>query len=71
MPPKGGFAELPNDDVAAAVSYIVWESRTLAPEAEHIVAACQGAVPSQACTPEMARKYLLLYLFKGLSENHH
>ncbi len=70
MPPKGGFSELANDDVAAAVTYIVSESRTLAPDAERIVAACQETPPSAACTPEMSRKYLLLYLFQGLSENH-
>ncbi len=70
MPPKGGFAELGNDDVAAAVSYIVSESRALAPQAPKIVAACQKDKRGETCTPEMSRKYLLLYLFQGLSESH-
>lgn len=70
MPPKGGFAELGNDDVAAAVSYIVSESRALAPQAPKIVAACRKDKRGKTCTPEMSRKYLLLYLFQGLSESH-
>ncbi|MGD2082925.1 MAG: c-type cytochrome [Chromatiales bacterium] len=67
MPPKGGFAELGNEEVAAAVSYIVHESRSLGPEAARIVAACGGTGTDTTCTPQMARRYLILYLFQGLS----
>jgi cytochrome c5 len=70
MPPKGGFSRLGNEDVAAAVSYLVHESRQLSAEAPRLVSACDGPDRETECTPEMAKKYLILYLIRGLSEKN-
>jgi cytochrome c5 len=70
MPPKGGFAQLGNEDVAAAVSYLVHESRQLGVETRGLLSACDGPDRERECTPEMAKKYLILYLLRGLSEKN-
>lgn len=71
MPPKGGFDELGNEDVAAAVTYMVHESQQLEPETLALVSACGPPERDQACTPELAKKYLILYLLRSIAEKSH
>jgi cytochrome c5 len=72
MPPKGGFAELSDEDVAAAVTYIVHESREILARADHEPAtdSCDMHGRVDGCSAEQMRKVLVLRMLQLLAGHH-
>jgi cytochrome c5 len=60
MPPKGGFNSLTDEQVAAAVAYVVDQSRELLPELESLSQKCGTRERAVVCSDEEARKLLVL-----------
>jgi cytochrome c5 len=71
MPAKGGFSELSDEEVAAAVAYVVDQSRRIiagdrVPTAEQ----CEVHGRLDGCTPEQERKLLVLQMLRLLAGRH-
>ena len=60
MPPKGGFNSLTDEQVAAAVGYVVDQSRKLLPQLESLSQRCGARERAILCSDEEARKLLVL-----------
>jgi cytochrome c5 len=70
MPPRGGF-ELTDEEVAAAVAYLVHEGRKIveqAPEVEAAAAECAPRTRNLDCTDPQMRKLLILQMLWLLSQ---
>ncbi len=67
MPPKGGYGELSEEEVGAAVAYLYAEAQSIIAAGEPVAMEC---APSQLqyCSEEERRKLLILHLLWMLSE---
>lgn len=69
MPPKGGASNLSDEEVAAAVGYVVDQSGRIIRDlhgAPHL-ALCESGEDMDDCSPEQARKALILHMLWLLS----
>ena len=60
MPPKGGFDSLSDEEVAAAVVYVVEQGRKLLPQLEPLSRKCGTRERTVVCSDAEARKLLVL-----------
>ena len=60
MPPKGGFDSLSDEQVAAAVAYVVDQSRKLLPKLESLSQKCGTRERAVVCSDAEARNLLVL-----------
>lgn len=69
MPPKGGMSNLSDEQVAAAVGYVVDQSGRIIQDPHGLprLASCESGQGMEGCSPERARKALILHMLWLLS----